>query len=155
MSNKIYIKDKVIIFNNIPRPIVSKFRPIYKIAQIVMILYKCSRAKSASLLKLSFFNFILKSEENMELAKDIFKSNNFEDCVNFNIKEEPSFEKALFFAIEEGFIKIHEEKYILTEKGIKLGLDIDEVKDLFVKEKMFMKEIKTKIGEEKIKDLLG
>lgn len=152
MKNKVYIKNKEIVFNNVSRPILSKFRPIYKIALIVIILYKCSRNQTASLLKLSFFNSLLKSEENMNKIKQELNGWDQQELIRLNI--EPSFQKALSYAIAEGFVGMYNEKYKLTNKGAKLGEEIFNCKELFALEKSFIKEIKTKIGEEKVKSFL-
>ncbi|WP_333860750.1 hypothetical protein [Clostridium sp.] len=152
MKNKIYVKDKEIIFNDVPRPILAKFRPIYRIAIIVMILYKCSRNKTASLMKLSFFNWILKSERNMNAVRMILYTGILRDAIKINL--EPSFKRSLLLAKAEGFVEIYKSKYRLTDKGIKFGEEIFGNKDIFVLEKKFMKEVKTKIGEDKVEKFL-
>lgn len=152
MNNKIYIKDKEVVFNNVPRPILSKFRPVYKVAHIVIILYMSCRNKTSTLLKLSFFNWIIKSQKNINLVRDIFDGH--VAAVNIKIILEPSFERALLLCMAEGFIEVNQGKYKLTYKGIELAKDIIKDKNLLVEEKKFLKHVKTKIGEKKVKSLL-
>ena len=152
MKDRISIKEKKIVFNNVARPVLSKFRPIYRIALIVMILYKASRKNTASLIKLAFLDCVLRSEEKMNEVCELLKNNDCKFNPSFHINPEQSFERAIYMALSEGFIEEYKFRYRLTESGMKLGDEIFADKEIFIIEKSYLNEIKTKVSEEKIEN---
>ena len=131
-----------------PIPISAEYRPMYKIALIIMVLKLNSRNQTASLLKLHLFSWILKSDENQTKIKNLIKTN-FKNGINvWSI--EPHLNRALIIAEEEKIIKLENGKYSLIEKGELLYDKIDKDDTIFENEKSILSFIRQKISEQKI-----
>ncbi|GAB3427945.1 hypothetical protein [Niabella aquatica] len=133
-------------------PLNADYRPMYKIGLIVLILDKVCRAGKSSLNKLHFFIWALKSQKNMAFIRMAFINNDLSKIVSWGV--EPALNKALNYAVGEGLIQLHDDKYVLTEIGLALEKKIKMDKDLFVREKNFLNYIgKQKVTEEFINKL--
>ena len=49
-------------FHRKPMPLMAEHRPIYKITQLLLVLYLSSRGKKSSLIRLHLFSWVLKDE---------------------------------------------------------------------------------------------
>lgn len=138
---------KKISFRKKPIPLPAEYRPMYKIATIVMVLKLCCRAESSNLLKLHLFSWALTSEKNMKEIRDYITSNFKTDFSVWGI--DPALNRALQLAVAENICDIFQGKnYKLTEKGNKFYKMISEDKDLFEVEKSFL----SFVGKSKITD---
>ena len=146
MENILKIK---LSFAKRPIPIPAEYRPMYKIALIVIILKYCCIGESANLTKLHLFSWALSSEENMnEIIKNI--ENGFQD--EFAVwGVDPSLNRALQLAVAENICEIQNgKKYKLTHKGNKFFEMIESDKFLFDIEKSFL----INVGKKSITDRL-
>ena len=136
-----------------PIPLPAEYRPMYKIALIVMILKICCRAESSSLLKLHLFSWALASEKNMKEVHDFVVSNFKTDFSVWGI--EPALNRALQLAIAENICDIAQGKsYKLTEKGNKFYDMIKADPELFIVEKAFLLYVgKNKITDSRISEM--
>lgn len=137
-------------FTQRPIPIPADYRPMYKIALIVLILRICCRSETSSLLKLHLFSWALTSDSNLNKLQEHIASNFQTDFSVWGI--EPALNRALQLAIAEGICEVITGKnYKLTEKGFKFYEMINSDKELFVKEKVFLNFVgKTKITDSRI-----
>jgi hypothetical protein len=142
---------KKLLFNKRPIPLPVEYRPMYKIALIVMILKYCCRAETSNLLKLHLLSWSLVSEKNMKELRNYITSNFQTDFSVWGI--EPALNRALQLAVAENICDIINGKnYILTEKGNKFFEMIKADKELFEIEKFFLTFIgKNHITENRIK----
>jgi hypothetical protein len=133
-----------------PIPIPADYRPMYKIALIVLILRICCRAETSSLLKLHLFSWALTSDDNLTKLREYVTSNFQSDFSVWGI--EPALNRALQFAIAENICEVANGKnYKLTEKGNRFYEMIDADNELFSKEKTFLKFIgKSKITDKRL-----
>lgn len=106
---------KNIKFSKKPISIPVDYRPIYKIAQIVMILSINCIGNKSSLLKLHLLSWALKDDKNKDEVLELIKSNYDKDIAVWGI--EPALNRALLFCISENICIIENGKYLLTEKG--------------------------------------
>lgn len=128
---------KRLSFTKRPIPLPAEYRPMYKIAILVMILKYCCRGESANLLKLHLLSWSLASEKNMQELKDYITSNFKSDFSVWGI--EPALNRALQLAVAENICDIINGKnYKLTEKGNKFFDMIKADKELFELEKKFL-----------------
>jgi hypothetical protein len=144
---------KKLSFTKRPIPIPADYRPMYKIALIVLILRLCCRAETSTLLKLHLFSWALTSESNLLKLRD-YVTNNFQ--TDFSVWGiEPALNRALQFAIAENICEVVNGKnYKLTEKGIRFYELINAENDLFDKEKIFLNFIgKNKITDNRINSI--
>lgn len=138
---------KKLSFSKRPIPLPAEYRPMYKIALIVMTLKYCCRGESSNLLKLHLFSWSLASEKNMKELRDFVTSNYKTDFSVWGI--EPALNRALQLAVAENICDIVGGKnYKLTEKGNKFFEMINADKELFEIEKTFL----SFIGKSRITD---
>jgi len=102
-------------FSKKPIPIPAEYRPIYKIAQIVLILKLSCIGNKASLLKLHLLSWALKSDYNRKKLLGLIQSNFEENLKTWGI--EPALNRALSYTVAEKLCKIEKGNYLLTEKG--------------------------------------
>jgi uncharacterized membrane protein len=144
---------KNITFHKRPIPVQPEYRPVYKIAQIVIGLKKSCRKNKASLLLLHLFSWALKSNENEKLILDYLKSpsNTLLEIWNF----EPSLNRALHFAQAENLIEmvLPQGHYGLTERGHKFADVLIENDFVLLQEKAFFDSIKYSITETLVQDI--
>ena len=142
---------KKLSFNQRPIPLPVEYRPMYKIALIVMILKYCCRAETSSLLKLHLLSWSLGSEKNMKELHSYITSNFQTEFSVWGI--EPALNRALQLAVAEGICDIIDGKnYKLTEKGDKFFEMIKADKELFDSEKYFLSYVgKNHITDNRIK----
>jgi hypothetical protein len=128
---------KKLSFTKRPIPLPAEYRPLYKIALIVMILKYCCRGETSSLLKLHLLSWTLASGKNMKEVRDYITSN-FK--TNFSVWGiEPALNRALQLAVAENICEIINGKnYKLTEKGGKFFEMIKADNALFDNEKAFL-----------------
>jgi len=128
---------KKLSFTQRPIPIPADYRPMYKIALLVLILRLCCRAEISTLLKLHLFSWALTSDKNSVKVRDYVTSNFKSDFSVWGI--EPALNRALQLAIAENICEVVNGKnYKLTEKGFRFYEMINADKELFDKEKTFL-----------------
>jgi hypothetical protein len=76
-----------------PIPIPADYRPMYKIALLVLILRLCCRAETSTLLKLHLFSWALASDKNSSKLREYVTSNFKSDFSVWGI--EPALNRAL------------------------------------------------------------
>ena len=137
-----------ISFTQRPIPIPADYRPMYKIALLVLILRLVCRGESSSLLKLHLFSWALTSEKNSSKLKEYVTSNFKSDFSVWGI--EPALNRALQLAIAENICEVVNGKnYKLTEKGNKFYDMINADTEVLEKEKGLLK----LIGKNSITDV--
>lgn len=141
---------KKLSFTQRPIPIPADYRPMYKIALIVIILRLCCRAETSNLLKLHLFSWALSSDKNLSKLREYVTSNFQSDFSVWGI--EPALNRALQLAIAENICEVVGGKnYKLTEKGFRFYEMINGDRELFEKEKVFLNFIgKSKITDNRI-----
>ena len=128
---------KKLSFTQRPIPIPADYRPMYKIALLVLILRLCCRAEISTLLKLHLFSWALTSDKNSAKVREYVTSNFKSDFSVWGI--EPALNRALQLAIAENICQVVNAKnYKLTEKGFRFYEMINADKELFDKEKTFL-----------------
>ena len=126
---------------------------MYKVSQILLILYFNGYAGKASLLKLHLFSWALKSYENSSILQDFVTSNYQNKLQFFGI--ESTLNRALNLAYAEKLVDFDKGNYTLLEKGRKFAEKINEDENLFVDEKQVLKLIGKKIPEKIINGLIN
>lgn len=138
---------KNITFHKRPIPVQPEYRPVYRIAQIVVALKKACKKNKASLLLLHLFSWALKSKENEdELFSYIENPNNTSiEVLTF----EPALNRALHFAKAEDLIEIvtGQGHYLLTEKGHKFADLLLNDSSVLIQEKRFLDKAKKSLTE--------
>jgi len=124
-------------FTKRPIPLPAEYRPMYKIALIVLTLKHCCRGESSKLLKLHLFSWALASEKNMKEVQDIVASNFKREFSVWGV--EPALNRGLQLAVADNICDIIDGvKYELTEKGNRFFQMIKADKELFEREKSFL-----------------
>lgn len=132
---------KKLSFTKRPIPIPADYRPMYKIAIIVLILKLCCRSDKASLLKLHLFSWALASKKHTALLADYIRKNFVGEFSVWGI--EPALNRALQLAKAEKICDIVDgQNYQLSsEKGLQFFNMIMSDNELLVDEKAFLKSL--------------
>lgn len=131
----------------------SSYRITYKVSQILLIMnLSCGARKGCSLEKLQM---IIDAAENENYMKNLKKFIDKEIDVII-IRYDPSLNRALIYALAEGLITVQKNKlYKLTNDG-KLYIEkIKNEKDIYIREKEVLGEIKEDLTEDRIKTLMN
>jgi hypothetical protein len=132
---------KKLSFTKRPIPIPADYRPMYKIALIVLILRLCCRSNKSSLLKLHLFSWALTSKKHTSLLSDYINNNFSGDFSVWGI--EPALNRALQFACAEKICELSDGKqYTLTsDRGVQFFNMLMADKELMEDEKAFLNSI--------------
>lgn len=146
-------ENKYITFTERKTPLYPSYRPMFKVAQILLILHYNGYAGKASLLKLHLFSWAMKSYENMNSLKDFVTSNDQQKLHFFGI--ESTLNRALNLAYAEKLIDFENGSYKLLEKGKLFAEQIIEDETLFINEKQVLQLVGKKIPERIINKLVN
>ncbi|PFN68720.1 MULTISPECIES: hypothetical protein [Bacillus cereus group] len=135
---------KHINFSRKKIPISPELRPMFKISQIVLILYISSTKQTASLLKLQLFNWALKKTARYERLLKLKETKHFPI-----IRFDPFLNRALNYGIAMDLFSFNENtgKFTLSAKGEGFALAIINQEDLLEEEKVFLHSIKKSLSD--------
>jgi hypothetical protein len=132
-----------------PAPVIPEHRPVFKIAQLLLILLISSRGRRSSLPRLQLFNWALKAESRMSILYAAAEHGRIE-IRGWGF--DPAVPIALRFAVAEGLIRDVPTGYELTEAGETFARDL--LKDgLMSLENEGLKRIGTKITQAMIDEV--
>ncbi|MGM9475283.1 hypothetical protein ACS5PU_02590 [Pedobacter sp. GSP4] len=147
---KSFIKNLTFTKRQIPIP--ADYRPLFKIGHVILILAMASRSNKASLMKLHFLCWSIKSEQNISQVTTWMRNNFRSDYHIWGV--EPTVNRAVTYAIAEGLLALNDGDYLLTDQGMNLYKLMKKDKELFQVEKSFLESIgKNGISEGTIKEL--
>lgn len=149
---KSFIKHITFVKREISIP--ADYRPMYKIGHLVLILNMACWSNKATLMKLHFLSWAIKSTKNMGLVKSWIENEFKSDYHIWGM--EPTVNRAVTFMVAEGIAEQIGGEYCITEKGVELFKKMKKDKELFVPEKNFLSQIgKTTVSEKIIKQLVS
>lgn len=146
-------ENKYISFTERKTPLYPSYRPMYKVAQILLILHYNGYAGKASLLKLHLFSWAMKSYENIDSLIE-FVTSNYEQKLHF-FGIESTLNRALNLAYAEKLIDLENGSYKLLEKGKQFAEKLIEDETIFVNEKQTLQLVGKKIPERIINNLVN
>ena len=138
------MNDKKMKFIQRPAPVFVEHRPIYKIGQILLILYLSSRGFKSSLTRLQLFNWLIKERVRKDKVILSIKNNKL-DVYAWGF--DPALTIALRYAIAEKLIDEDVDSFKLTNKGVEYCMRILEDETLFEEEKTCLQVVKKSITE--------
>jgi len=141
-------------FSPRPQPLPASLRPIYRIALIVLILKTNCRGNTASLFKLQFFNWLLKSTSLQELIEERLAHQSVFTLELIHL--DPMVNLALKYAFADGLISItNNSKYKLTDKGHEfVNLVLEDGQPILADERKFLERIGKRVAEVKLRNEL-
>lgn len=134
-----------------PIPIYPSYRPLFRIAQILLILHFNSRSGKASLLKLHLFSWCMKLPESLKKLEDFALSQTSQSISFFGM--EVTLNRALSLAVAQGLINFDRGSYVMTAIGKKYINSIIEEGDILINEIAILKIIGKSITEERVNSL--
>jgi hypothetical protein len=138
-------------FHRKPMPILAEHRPLYKITQVLLILYLASRGKKSSLIRLHLISWVLKDERRKTILLESVRENK----ILFGVwGVDPAVNFSLQFAIAEGLIKSNGPSYELTIKGTGFIAKIGE-DDFLKKDYKFLVSLELKVTEAMVQKIVG
>ena len=129
----------IITFSSKPEPIPGDMRPLWRINVILLALNLASRGNKSSFHRLALFDWALRSEENQNNFLNLIESNQTPDEIA--IRNDPTFQKAIDFAIGEKLIINKSGRITLTLQGINVVTRIIEMDSIFLDEISYLRKI--------------
>jgi len=131
-------------------PLMAEHRPIYKITQLLLVLYLSSRGKKSSLIRLHLFSWVLKDE----IRKKMLLESANQNQVLFGVwGVDPAVNISLQYAEAEGLISKSGLSYKLTQDGAKYVSEIDS-EMAFKDDYFFLQSIGSKITEGMVENII-
>ena len=142
-------------FSPKPQPLPASLRPIYRIALIILVLKTNCHGNTASLLKLQFFNWLLKSSSLQELIEDRLTRQSVFTLELIHL--DPMVNLALKYAIADDLISVtNNSKYKLTERGNKFADRIlQDEQSVMEVEREFLVRIGKRVSEVRLRNDLS
>jgi hypothetical protein len=133
------ILDVQFTFKRRPLDLPGDLRPNWRVPVLVLMLRFCCRGGKSSLFKLHLLNWAIREKESQ--AALILSLSGSPDYSDIRIQVEPSFIRAIQFAVGEGLAERLENNRIrLAEKGRQLASDIAE-SNCLAEERAFLAEL--------------
>ena len=152
MREKINLIKEGIVFDAKPDAIPFNYRISYKVSLICMIIKVCCGRRGFSLVKMHMIATAVSDREYEEKLKRYLQT---QIPGTFVIRFEPSLNRALEYALADGFIAQQVNgTYKLIDRGKVLVKEIQNDDTIFRYEKKVLEEIQCDLTEEKIKSLM-
>lgn len=143
-SVKVKIKPIAVPYN---------YRIMYKISQLVLIIYYCcSSRKGCSLEKLHMISTAITSKTDYDRLNSFINGRQNIIIIRFD----PAVNRAVTLALAEGLLYGQVNGlFRLSKKGKKFAEELDKDKTLMVREKELMQRISTNLTEDKVNELMA
>lgn len=152
MREKINLIKEGIVFDAKPDAIPFNYRISYKVSLICMIIKVCCGRRGCSLVKMHMIATAVSDREYEEKLKRYLQT---QIPGTFVIRFEPSLNRALEYALADGFIAQQVNgTYKLIDRGKVLVKEMQNDDAIFRYEKKVLEEIQCDLTEEKIKSLM-
>lgn len=152
MREKINLIKEGIVFDAKPDAIPFNYRISYKVSLICMIIKVCCGRRGCSLVKMHMIATAVSDREYEEKLKRYLQT---QIPGTFVIRFEPSLNRALEYALADGFSAQQVNgTYKLIDRGKVLVKEIQNDDAIFRYEKKVLEEIQCDLTEEKIKSLM-
>ena len=146
---------EALTFESRPQPLSATLRPLYRVSLLMLVLrLNCLRG-TASLLKLQFFNWVMKSKN---LRDHISRLSRTQSVFMLGIIHmDPMVNLALKYAFAEGLVTVtRNSKYKLTDKGQQFTESIlSDSEEPLAAEREFLEDLGSRISEVKLQRDLG
>jgi len=124
-------------------PIYADHRPLYKIAQILLVLAVSSRGGKSSMIRLHLFNWVMKENKRKDLLVNAAKNGG----LNINVWGlDPFLNSAIQFALAERLVERCSNGISITEKG-KVYIKIIQEDQILDEEYLYFKSLGKRITE--------
>jgi len=138
-------------FESRPQPVSASLRPVYRIAILCFVLKNNCSSNTGSLLKLQFFNWLIKSPV---LQENVLRGVGSEKIFSLDlIHLDPMVNLALRYAFADDLVTVtRNSKYKLTEKGLLFADQIqDEKSAVLASEREVLLRIGKQVSEVQLK----
>lgn len=131
-------------FNRRPSSVLPEHRPLYKIAQLILVLHISSRSNKSSLARLHLFNWAFKTKDRRDRLSQSARSK------SLNVTAwgfDPALAIALRYALAEGLVRTAQKGYEITDTGEIFARSIMEDPDVLKVEKEMLEAVGKSITE--------
>lgn len=137
-------------FHRKPMPLMAEHRPIYKITQLLLVLYLSSRGMKSSLIRLHLFSWVLKDDRRKKMMLESANQNK----ILFGVwGVDPAVNISLQYAEAEGLISKSGLSYKLTQDGVEYVANIDG-EMAFKDDYFFLQSIGSEITEGMVENII-
>lgn len=150
--NEIILTEEI-VFDSKPDAVPYNYRISYKVAQICMIISLCCSGRSGCpLIKLHILSNALNTKKDKQRLLDYLN----QKIIYMIVRFDPAINRAIKYAIAEKLIfQMKNGSFKLTEKGKEMVIEITRDEMLLVHEKNYLKQISTRLDQEKIDNLMS
>lgn len=140
-------------FKNRPIQVNYKYRVVFQVSKVVLVLGMTSSKAGSSILKLQIISDALDNEELLDYLKWLIENDSQEFVRSWRYN--PLLSRAVGYSNSEGLTEYSKTgKLVLTEKGQALYNDIYKSKELFEYEKKQLLKIRKKLSDTKLMKIL-
>jgi hypothetical protein len=144
MTETVVVETQGLRFVRRPSPVLIEHRPLYKIAQLLLVLQMSSRGGKSTLPRLQLFNWALKSTDRIQKLVDAAKAK----VLNMTAWGfDPALAIAIRFAVAENLVEATSTGYQLNEKGRAFITEVLKDADAFAPERKLLTQIGKDITE--------
>ncbi len=146
--------DTEFLFRRRPVAVPGDLRPAWRIGLLVILLKRCCRQGKSSLTRLHVLSWGLRTKDSQgELIALIEGRSNPDSLV---VRFDPAFNRAIDFAIGEGFVRrVDGARIELTPSGDLFAEEIAKSDDLYPVEKAFANELRQRVTETLVDSIFG
>lgn len=130
-------------FHRRPMPIFADYRPLYRMAKFLLVLYLSSRGGKSSIIRLQLFNWVLKDDLRRKMLSKAADDGSLDISV-WGL--DPSLNSAIQFSLAEGLVERCSNGVSLTDLGKSYIKDLID-REIFKDDVEFLKEIGKDITE--------
>ncbi len=124
-------------------PIFADYRPLYRMAKFLLVLYLSSRGGKSSIIRLQLFNWVLKDDLRRKMLSKAADDGSLDISV-WGL--DPSLNSAIQFSLAEGLVERCSNGVSLTDLGKSYIKDLID-REIFKDDVEFLKEIGKDITE--------
>jgi len=146
--------DAPFVFNRRATAVPGDLRPLWRINLVLLLLRKCCRGGRSSFARLHVLSWASLSPENRNLLVRVLDEE--ETVESLVVRVEPSLNRAVDFAIGEGFVRrVTGNRYELTPAGVARANALVDAEDCLDGEKAFVEQVGRRVTESLVNDLFA
>lgn len=141
-------------FHRRPTPLPPDLRPTWRIASLVLLLYRCCRNQQSSFLRIHVLSWALRTPDSRAALLSVLAHES--EAASLVVRIEPSLNRAIDFAIGDGLLSRPSGSRIrLTTAGVGYAMTIEELPELFQVERHFLADVGFRVTESFVSKMFG
>src|SRR5690349_13585282 len=135
---EVVVENRRLRFERRPSPVLVEHRPLYKIAQLLLVLQMSSRGGKSTLPRLHLFNWALKRTDRIQKLVEAAKAKVLH-MTSWGF--DPALAIAIRFAVAEDLLKSTSTGYQLSDRGKAFIAEVLKDSDVFANERQLLAQV--------------